>query len=124
MPDSAKDEEKILPVILDKHVEILPPDLKSLREEITVSPQLSMEERALSTEQKSLRITPEFKMKDTAEFKVIIEDFGKKRFLVVILPRYNLIRTNATVSIHRFIHVLLKHCKTLMKVGIIQIISD
>ncbi|KAM3822652.1 LOW QUALITY PROTEIN: uncharacterized protein CCDC7 [Vipera latastei] len=69
LPDSAKDEEKILPVILDKHVEILPPDLKSQREEITISPQLNMEEHALSTEQKSLRITPELKMKDTAEFK-------------------------------------------------------
>ncbi|XP_026565789.1 golgin subfamily B member 1 [Pseudonaja textilis] len=65
LPDSAKDEEKILPVILDKHVEMLPPDSKSLREEITISPQ----EHIPSTKQKTLRVTPEFKMKDTAEVK-------------------------------------------------------
>ncbi|XP_039200007.1 protein MLP1 homolog isoform X4 [Crotalus tigris] len=69
LPDSAKDEEKILPVILDKHVEMLPPDSKSLREEITIPPQLNMEERVPNTKQKSLQVTPEFKMKDTAEFK-------------------------------------------------------
>ncbi|KAG8138829.1 hypothetical protein E2320_001620, partial [Naja naja] len=65
LPDSAKDEEKILPVILDKHVEMLPPDSKILREEITISPQ----EHIPSTKQKTLRVTPEFKMKDTAEVK-------------------------------------------------------
>ncbi|XP_060539904.1 uncharacterized protein CCDC7 isoform X4 [Pantherophis guttatus] len=65
LPDSAKDEEKILPMILDKHVEMLPPDSKSLREEITISPQ----EHVPSDKQKTLRISPEFKMKDTAEVK-------------------------------------------------------
>ncbi|XP_013918748.1 PREDICTED: myosin heavy chain, skeletal muscle-like [Thamnophis sirtalis] len=64
LPDSAKDE-KILPVILDKHVEMLPPDSKSRKEEITISPQ----QHVPSTKQKTLQITPEFKMKDTAEAK-------------------------------------------------------
>ncbi|XP_058035714.1 golgin subfamily A member 4 [Ahaetulla prasina] len=65
LPDSAKDEEKILPVILDKHVEMLPPDSKSLKEEIAISPQ----EHVPSAKQKTLQITPEFKMKDTTELK-------------------------------------------------------
>ncbi|XP_070582782.1 GRIP and coiled-coil domain-containing protein 2 isoform X2 [Erythrolamprus reginae] len=65
LPDTAKDEEKILPVILDKHVKILPSDSKSLREEIIVS----LHEHVPSTKQETLGITPEFKMKDTAEIK-------------------------------------------------------
>ncbi|XP_025031228.1 myosin-11-like, partial [Python bivittatus] len=69
LPDSAKDEEKILPVILDKPVEMLPPDSKRRGKEITISPQLTMEEHVPSTEQKTLPVIPELKMKDSAEFK-------------------------------------------------------
>ncbi|KAM6448768.1 uncharacterized protein CCDC7 [Liasis olivaceus] len=67
LPDSAKDEEKVLPVILDKPVEILPPDSKRRGKEITISPQLTMEERVPSTEQKTLPVIPELKV--SAEFK-------------------------------------------------------
>ncbi|XP_063158082.1 coiled-coil domain-containing protein 7-like [Candoia aspera] len=69
VPDSAKIEEKILPVVLDKPVEMLPPDSKRKGKEITISPQLSMGERVPSTEQKTLPVIPEFRMEDSAEFK-------------------------------------------------------